>query len=161
MKGVGEIFIRALTNEIHPEKIARDLDPFMQTVARYQVPIQFPTAWSQVPGGLYYGNPIWVDEVAHRHPSVPIILTKMGRSITTYFDSALTVALRNVNIYFDVVGTCPEHLRIAVTDRRGTDHVRDRLVGHVALGERARTLLVAPESAEDARLSESERDHIL
>jgi hypothetical protein len=122
MIGVGEIFIRALTNEIHPEKIARDLDSFMGTVARYRVPIQFPTAWSQFPGGLYYGNPIWVDEVAQRHPEVPIILTKMGRSITSYFDSALTVALRNANIYFDVVGTSPEHLRVAV-DKIGAHRI--------------------------------------
>ena len=163
MKGVGEIFIRALTNEIHPEKIARDLDPFMKTVARYQVPIQFPTAWSQFPGGLYYGNPIWVDEVAYRHPSVPIILTKMGRSITTYFDSALTVALRNVNIYFDVVGTCPEHLRIAV-DKIGAERImfgtdwsatwRWVSVPRDLYSLRLKVL-------EDAGLSESERDHIL
>jgi predicted TIM-barrel fold metal-dependent hydrolase len=135
----------------------------MRTVAKYGVPIQFPTAWSQFPGGLYYGNPFWVDEVAHRHPSVPIILTKMGRSITTYFDSALTVALRNVNIYFDVVGTCPEHLRIAV-DKIGAERImfgtdwsatwRWVSVPRDLYSLRLKVL-------EDAGLSESERDHIL
>jgi Amidohydrolase/Tripartite tricarboxylate transporter family receptor len=78
------------------------------------VPIQFPTAWSQFPGGLFYGDPLWVDEVAMRHPKVPIILTKMGHSIGRYFDSAMTVAMRNDNIYFDVVGTNPQHLRFAI-----------------------------------------------
>ena len=49
MKGVGEIFVRALTNEIHPEHIARDLDGLMKVVSKYGVPIQFPTAWTSVP----------------------------------------------------------------------------------------------------------------
>jgi predicted TIM-barrel fold metal-dependent hydrolase len=122
MKGVGEIFIRSLTSEIHPEKIAKDLDGMMKVVSRHGVPIQFPTAWSQFPGGLFYGDPLWVDEVAMRHPNVPIILTKMGRSIGRYFDSAMTVAMRNVNIYFDVVGTNPQHLRFAI-DKIGAHRI--------------------------------------
>jgi uncharacterized protein len=122
MKGVGEIFIRSLTDEIHPEKIAKHLDGLMNVVAKYRVPIQFPTAWSQFPGGLFYGDPLWADEVALRHPTVPIILTKMGRSIGRYFDSAMTVAMRNVNIYLDVVGTSPEHLRFAV-DKIGSERI--------------------------------------
>jgi len=72
MKGVGEIFIRSLTNEIHPERIANDLDGLMKVVSKHGVPIQFPTAWSQFPGGLFYGDPLWVDEVALRHSKVPI-----------------------------------------------------------------------------------------
>lgn len=122
MKGIGEIFVRSMTNEIHPEKIARDLSGLMKVAEKYQVPIQFPTAWSQFPGGLFYGDPLWADEVAGRHPSVPVILTKMGRSIQTYFDSAMTVAMRNVNVYFDVVGTNPQHLRFAI-DKLGPDRV--------------------------------------
>jgi predicted TIM-barrel fold metal-dependent hydrolase len=122
MNGVGEIFVRSLTDEIHPEKIAKHLDGLMNAVAKYRVPIQFPTAWSQFPGGLFYGDPLWADEVALRHPTVPIILTKMGRSIGRYFDSAMTVAMRNVNIYLDVVGTSPEHLRFAV-DKIGSERI--------------------------------------
>jgi len=122
MKGVGEIFIRALTKEIHPEYIARDLEGLMNVVARHRVPIQFPTAWTQFPGGLFYGDPLWVDEVACRHPNAPIILTKMGRSIGRYFDSSMTVAMRNVNVYLDVVGTTPEHLRFAI-DKIGAHRI--------------------------------------
>jgi hypothetical protein len=116
------VFIRSLTSEIHPEKIAKDLDGMMKVVAKHGAPIQFPTAWSQFPGGLFYGDPLWVDEVAMRYPSVPIILTKMGRSIGRYFDSAMTVAMRNVNIYFDVVGTNPQHLRFAI-DKIGAHRI--------------------------------------
>jgi uncharacterized protein len=122
MKGVGEIFIRSLTNETNFEKIAKDLDGMMKVVAKHDVPIQFPTAWSQFPGGLFYGDPLWVDEVAMRHPTVPIILTKMGRSIGRYFDAAMTVAMRNVNVYFDVVGTNGEHVRHAI-DRIGAHRI--------------------------------------
>ena len=114
MKGLGEIFVRAMTAEVDPEAIARDLSPMMDAVREYDVPVQFPTAWSQFPGGLFYGNPIWADEVACRYPEVPIILTKMGRSLVTYFEPCLAVAMRNTNIYFDVVGTSPEHLRQAI-----------------------------------------------
>jgi predicted TIM-barrel fold metal-dependent hydrolase len=122
MVGLGEIFIRSLTDEIHPERIARHLQPMMEVVARHGVPIQFPTAWSQFPGGLFYGDPLWVDEVALRNPDVPIILTKMGRSIQRYFDSSMTVALRNVNVYFDVVGTNAAHLRQAI-NQVGADRI--------------------------------------
>ncbi len=122
MKGLGEIFIRALTKEIHPEYIARDLDGLMKVVTKYDVPIQFPTAWTQFPGGLFYGDPLWVDEVAGRHPEAKIILTKMGRSIGRYFDSSMTVAMRNENVYLDVVGTSAEHLRFAV-DRIGAHRI--------------------------------------
>jgi predicted TIM-barrel fold metal-dependent hydrolase len=94
----------------------------MKVVSKHGVPIQFPTAWSQFPGGLFYGDPLWVDEVALRHSRVPIILTKMGRSVGRYFDSAMTVAMRNVNIYFDVVGTNPQHLRFAI-DKLGPHRI--------------------------------------
>lgn len=114
MKGMGETFVRAFTTSVNPEKIEKDLRPIMDTLARYKLPIQFPTAWSQFPGGLFYGNPIWVDEVAGRYPDIPIILTKMGRSLETYFEPSITVAMRNSNIYFDVVGTNSDHLRQAI-----------------------------------------------
>ena len=122
MYGVGEIFVRSLTNRVHPEKIAEDLSGIMRVVEKHQVPIQFPTAWSQFPGGLFYGDPVWADEVAGRHPNVPVILTKMGRSISRYFDTVMSVAMRNVNVYLDVVGTNPQHLRFAI-DKLGPDRI--------------------------------------
>src|SRR5215813_7030568 len=122
MRGIGEIFVRSLTDHVNPEKIAKDLSGVMRVAEKHKVPVQFPTAWSQFPGGLFYGDPLWADEVAGHHPSVPIILTKMGRSITHYFDSTMTVAMRNTNVYLDVVGTSPEHLRFAV-EKIGADRI--------------------------------------
>lgn len=114
LRGMGETHVRSLSSEIHPELIARDLEPIMLELAKYEVPWQLQTAWTQWKGGLWFGDPLWVDEIAGRHPTVPIILTKMGRGIQTFFDHALTVAMRNENVYFDTVGTTPEHLRKAV-----------------------------------------------
>ena len=113
MVGVAETHPEGFTVETHPEKIAKDLKPFMDVVARYKLPIQFPTGWSQFPGGLFYADPVWADEIAGRYPEVPIILTKMGRGLH-HFDTALSVAMRNTNVYFDTVGTIGEHVRIAV-----------------------------------------------
>ena len=163
MKGVGETFVRALTNHVNPEKIAKDLSGIMRVVEKHQVPIQFPTAWSQFPGGLFYGDPLWVDEVALRHPSVPIILTKMGRSITRYFDSAMTVAMRNVNIYFDVVGTNPQHLRFAI-DKLGADRIlfgTDWSATWRWLSVPATLHQIRLKVLDDAKLTEAEREQIL
>lgn len=163
MKGVGETFVRALTDHVNPEKIAKDLSGIMRVVEKHQVPIQFPTAWSQFPGGLFYGDPLWVDEVALRHPAVPIILTKMGRSITRYFDSAMTVAMRNVNIYFDVVGTNPQHLRFAI-DKIGAERIMfgtDWSTTWSWLSVPATLHQIRLKVLDDARLSDSERELIL
>lgn len=113
-KGMGEITVRAFTLEIHPERVAKDLKPVMDAVAKYKLPIMFPTGWTQFPGQLYFADPIFVDEIAARYPEVPIVLTKMGRGIDHYFQSALAVAMRNINVYFDTVGTTSSHLRTAV-----------------------------------------------
>ncbi len=114
MKGMGEIRARSFTRQLDPELIAADLKPIMDTLGKYGAPIQIPTAWSQFPGGLVYGNPIWVDEIAGRHPNTTIILTKMGRGIQYYFDTSMAVAMRNSNVCFDVVGTTSDHLRKAL-----------------------------------------------
>jgi len=163
MKGVGGTHIRAFTDEIHPERIAKHLDGIMRVVAKYEVPIQFPTAWTQFPGGLYWGDPLWVDEVAPRYPNVPIILQKMGRSIARYFDSAMTVALRNVNVYFDVVGTSPQHLRFAI-DKLGADRIMfgtDWSATWHWLRVPATLHEIRMKVLDDAKLTEAEREQIL
>jgi uncharacterized protein len=163
MKGIGETFVRAFTTEMHPERIARDLAGIMRVVERYQVPIQFPTAWTQFPGALYYGDPVWVDEVAARHPTAPVILTKMGRSIDRYFESALIVAMRNINVYFDVVGTSPEHLRTAI-DKIGADRIMfgtDWSTTWHWLSVPASLHQIRMKVLDDAKLTEDEREQIL
>ena len=112
--GIGETNTQILTAHVDPRLVAADFAPLMDVLAPRHLPIQLPTGWTQFPGNLHYQDPMWVDELAARHPGVPIILTKMGRSIQRYFDSCLTVALRNRNVYLDVVGTSADHLRTAL-----------------------------------------------
>jgi predicted TIM-barrel fold metal-dependent hydrolase len=163
MKGIGEIFARALTDEIHPEKIAKDLSGIMKVAEKHNVPIQFPTAWTQFPGGLFYGDPLWVDEVAGRHPTATIILTKMGRGIQRYFDAAMTVAMRNVNVYLDVVGTNPQHLRFAL-DKLGPERIlfgTDWSATWRWLSIPGTLYQIRMKVIEDAKLSNSEREQVL
>lgn len=163
MCGVGEIFVRSMTNRVHPEKIAQDLSGIMRVVEKHQVPIQFPTAWSQFPGGLFYGDPVWADEVAGRHPSVPVILTKMGRSIGRYFDTVMSVAMRNVNVYLDVVGTNPQHLRFAI-DKLGPERIMfgtDWSTTWRWLSVPGTLHQIRMKVLDDAKLTQTEREQIL
>jgi predicted TIM-barrel fold metal-dependent hydrolase len=87
----------------------------------------------------------------------------MGRSITRYFESAMTVAMRNVNIYFDVVGTSPQHLRLAV-DKIGPDRIMfgtDWSATWRWLSVPATLHQIRMKVLDDAKLSEAEREQIL
>ena len=114
LRGIAESHGGPFTTEIHPVKIAEDLRPIMETVAKYNVPVLFATGWTQFPGRMYHADPIYVDEIAGRYPDVPIVLTKMGRGIAHYFESALIVAMRNPNVYFDTTYSNGDHIRRAV-----------------------------------------------
>ena len=163
MIGMGETFVRAFTTSVEPERIAKDLAPIMETLREYKAPIQFPTAWSQFPGGLVYGNPVWVDEVAYRYPDVPVILTKMGRGLQYYFDTSMAVALRNANVYFDVVGTKGEHLRQAI-DAIGSKRIMfgsDWSATWRYVREPADLYAIRLRVLDDAGLSAEEREDIL
>jgi predicted TIM-barrel fold metal-dependent hydrolase len=120
--GVGEFFARCFTNEVNPDNILEDFRSIFDVLAEYKIPILIQTAWTQFPHNLWYGNPLWVDEIAGEYPQVPIILTKMGRGFESLFDSALLVAMRNSNVYFDIVDTIPSHLRRAI-DVIGSDRI--------------------------------------
>jgi predicted TIM-barrel fold metal-dependent hydrolase len=163
MRGIGEVFVRSMTNVIHPEKIAKDLSGIMKVAEKHQVPIQFPTAWSQFPGGLFYGDPVWADEVAGRHPKASVILTKMGRSIERYFDTVMSVAMRNVNVYLDVVGTSPRHLRFAV-DKLGPERIMfgtDWSTTWRWLSVPATLHQIRMKVLDEAKLTQAEREQIL
>jgi predicted TIM-barrel fold metal-dependent hydrolase len=87
----------------------------------------------------------------------------MGRSITSYFDSAMTVAMRNVNIYFDVVGTNPQHLRFAI-DKIGSERIMfgtDWSATWRWLSVPATLHQIRLKVIDDAKLTETERENIL
>ena len=59
------------------------------------LPIMFPTGYTGWKGVHYFCNePVWVDELAGAFPAVPIVLTKIGRSIRASFDACRVVAMR-------------------------------------------------------------------
>jgi predicted TIM-barrel fold metal-dependent hydrolase len=120
--GVGEFFARVFTSEVNPDNILEDFRPIFNALNEYKAPIQIQTAWTQFPHNLFYGDPLWVDEIAGEYPRVPIILTKMGRGFESLFDNALMVAMRNANVYFDIVDTNANHLRRAI-DAIGSDRI--------------------------------------
>jgi predicted TIM-barrel fold metal-dependent hydrolase len=120
--GAGEFFARAFTTEVNPDNILEDFRPIFDTLAQYKAPILIQTAWTQFKHNLIYGDPIWVDEIAGEYPQVPIVLTKMGRGFESLFDSAVLVAMRNKNVYFDIVDTRADHIRRAI-DIIGSDRI--------------------------------------
>ncbi len=116
MFGMGEFVAGGyVTTALDPIEISRDMGPIMEALRPKKLPIMLPTGSSGWKGSLFYiYEPIWVDEVAGNFPDVPIVLTKMGRSIRTSFDACLTVAKRNSNVYFDLTETSEVHLREAI-----------------------------------------------
>ena len=51
-----------------------------------------------------------------------IVITKIGRSIQHLFENAMMVALRNANVYFDIVRIHQAHLRHAA-DKLGSERI--------------------------------------
>ena len=156
-RGVGEVV--PITTEIHPAKIARDMAPIMEVLkTRGDLPIMFPTGYTGWKGVHYYVfSPIWTDEVAANFPTVPIVLTKMGRSIQASFDACLSVAMRNANVFFDMTDTSAEHLREAI-NIIGAERIMygsdlSTMSSNHAILDNLRTVI-------EARLSTEERENI-
>ena len=103
-----------------PVKIAEDLRPAPHgdgakiqraRAVRHEAGPSSVVDWAHVP----LPTPSTWTEIAGRYPDVPIVLTKMGRGIAHYFESALIVAMRNPNVYFDRTYSSGEvHIRRAV-----------------------------------------------
>ena len=124
MFGVGEFTVGGyVSTSLDPIEISRDMAPVMESLRPNNLPIMLPTGSSGWKGGLsYLFSPIWVDELAGNFPDVPIVLSKMGRSIRSSFDACLTVAKRNANVYFDLTETTSTHLRESI-DQIGAHRV--------------------------------------
>jgi predicted TIM-barrel fold metal-dependent hydrolase len=155
--GVGEIV--PITTEIHPAKITRDMAPIMEVLkARGNLPIMFPTGYTGWKGVHYYVfSPVWVDEVAATFPTVPIVLTKMGRSIRASFDACMSVAMRNANVYFDMTDTSAEHLREAISIIGAQRVMYGSDLSAISSNHSTKDNLI---TAIETRLTAEEREHI-
>jgi predicted TIM-barrel fold metal-dependent hydrolase len=157
MLGVGEI--TPISTEVHPALITRDMAPIMEVLkARGGLPIMFPTGFSGWKGQHYYiFQPVWVDELAGTFPDVPVILTKMGRSIRASFDACKVVAMRNANVYFDMTDTSADHLREAINVLGAHRIMYGSDLSGVSTGYSEEDNL---KTAIEARLSAEEREQI-
>lgn len=155
--GVGEIV--PITTEIHPALITRDMAPIMEALeTRGGLPVMFPTGYTGWKGVHYFCyQPVWVDEVAGTFPEVPIVLTKMGRSIRASFDACMVVAMRNANVYFDMTDTSPEHLREAITILGAHRIMYGSDLSGISTGYSERDNI---RTAIETRLSDDEREQI-
>ena len=116
LKGMGEIRVSRFSSESAPDKIANDLTPLLEVLAKHKLPIMFQTAWTQFGTPIYHGVPVFVDDLAERFPEVPFIITKMGRGYDSLFDICLMIAFKNDNVYLDTVQSRPEHVARAVAE---------------------------------------------
>ncbi|MDG6995656.1 MAG: amidohydrolase family protein [Nitrososphaerota archaeon] len=116
IKGLGETNLDQFTTESAPEKMAKDIFPLMDILAKYKLPVQFMSGWNQFGSYIWHGVPMYVDMLAHHYPEVPIVITKMGRGFTFLFEMALALASKHENVYLDATDTAPEHIARAVHD---------------------------------------------
>jgi len=116
LKGMGEVAIGHFTRQSDPRGIAEDLYPMMDVLARYRIPVMFPTAWTQFGTRLYHGLPLFIDDLAERYPELPIVLVKMGRGYSFIFEMCLAVAFKHENIYLETSQARPEHIKQAVSE---------------------------------------------
>lgn len=114
LKGMGEIRVSRFSAESAPDRIAKDLFPLMEILAKHRAPIMFQTAWTQFGTPIYHGMPLFADDLAERFPEVPIVLTKMGRGYDALFETCLMIAYKHDNVYLDTVQSKPEHVAQAV-----------------------------------------------
>ncbi|HEY6325442.1 MAG TPA: amidohydrolase family protein [Candidatus Cybelea sp.] len=120
--GHGEILPSLVTREIDPAKISQAMRPMMEALQAKNAPIQIATSYTGMKGNLYYGDPLWVDELAGDFPQVPIVLVKMGRGFNRFFEACLVVALRNANVFLETTNASPQHVRVAI-DKLGPQRI--------------------------------------
>lgn len=116
LRGMGEIRVSRFSAESAPDRIAKDLFPLMEVLAKHRAPIMFQTAWTQFGTPIYHGMPLFADDLAERFPEMPIVLTKMGRGYDALFESCLLIAFKHDNVYLDTVQSRPEHIARAVSE---------------------------------------------
>jgi predicted TIM-barrel fold metal-dependent hydrolase len=162
-KGLGEFAVREFTQESDPHRIAKDLGPLMEVLAEYRVPVMIPTAWTQFGTPLAHGIPLFVDELAERHPEVPMILMKMGRGYEFIFEMCLAIAYTHTNVYLETSQSPAQHIARAArelgTERMmfGTDWTHTWRAANAGAGIYRRSIDVIEASG----LSERDRAKIL
>ena len=162
LKGMGEIRVSRFSSESAPDKIANDLTPLLEVLAKHKLPIMFQTAWTQFGTPIYHGVPLFVDDLAERFPEVPFIITKMGRGYDALFEICLMIAFKHDNVYLDTVQSRPEHVARAVAEI-GADRVifgTDWEQTWAALNSPSDIYTRSIKIVDDSGISESEKEWV-
>jgi predicted TIM-barrel fold metal-dependent hydrolase len=162
LKGMGEIRVSRFSSESAPDKIANDLTPLLEVLAKHKLPIMFQTAWTQFGTPIYHGVPVFVDDLAERFPEVPFIITKMGRGYDALFETCLMIAFKHDNVYLDTVQSRPEHVARAVAEI-GADRVifgTDWEQTWAALNSPSDIYTRSIKIVDDSGISESEKEWV-
>jgi uncharacterized protein len=76
-----------------------------------ETPVMFHTGSSLFPGTrIKYANPLFLEGVAEEFPKLPFIMSHGGRPF--WYKEAEWMLRRNKNVYIDVSGIPPHHLKI-------------------------------------------------
>ena len=159
---MGEIRVSRFSSESAPDKIANDLTPLLEVLAKHKLPIMFQTAWTQFGTPIYHGVPVFVDDLAERFPEVPFIITKMGRGYDALFEICLMIAFKHDNVYLDTVQSRPEHVARAVAEI-GADRVifgTDWEQTWAALSSPSDIYTRSIKIVDDSGISESEKEWV-
>lgn len=132
VKGLGEFAIEAVSYMGDWGSIWPRLRPVFEVLAAHHAPALFHTGVAPFMQfgndgkravsrrSVYWGNPIFIDDIATEFPDVPIIIGHCGVQAYffygTYADMALTVAARHPNVYLETSSAPYEVLKKAVMD---------------------------------------------
>jgi predicted TIM-barrel fold metal-dependent hydrolase len=122
VKGVGEWSLTVgSTTEDWPQLFAK-YRPILDLIAGRKSPVLFHTGAApfQENRALWFYNPVFIDDIAHEYPDIPIIIGHIGVQgyfyYGTYADMALLVAARNPNVYLETSSAPFEVIEKAVCD---------------------------------------------
>ena len=116
VKGLGEVALEAVGGMQEWPAVWAKLRPIFEVLAKHNAPALFHTGASPqfaMPcegrpisnRGVYWGNPVFLDDIAAEFPEVPIIIGHAGVQgfyfYGTYPDMALTIAARHPNVYIE------------------------------------------------------------
>lgn len=132
VKGLGEFAIEAVGHMAGWETIWPRLRPTFEVLAAHNAPALFHTGVAPFmqfasdgkrpvsSRSIYWGNPVFIDDIATEFPDVPIIIGHCGVQAYfyygTYADMALMVAGRHPNVYLETSSAPFEVLKKAVMD---------------------------------------------
>ena len=112
--------------------------PIMELCRKHKKPIMFHTGYDGGKVAMGYRNPIMFEPLAFEFPDVPIMICHMGKYDMTFFEYAMMLARKNLNVYLTTSNAKMEFIERAVAEI-GPERIvfgSDWSMQHGILGER-------------------------